>query len=334
MRWSPLLIIAVVLLQSCAQTQPKEPPVSAQDALPEPVVRQTVPVPEVPVQVAPAPVPPTQVVILVSGNIPAYSEVARALAKELGQRGSIRYLNGNQTENIKQLADYKNDKHTQFVSIGLSASVAAKTLTDRQVVFCQVFNYQDHGLLSARHKGVSMMPSLSKTFSTWRTLAPNTTDIGVISGQGFEDMMQTASAAAKAHGFRLHHASVNTDKEYQYAYKQMAGKVQGYWLIPDNRVLSGNILRDVMTFSVRNSKQVVVFSEELLKLGGLFSTSSDNQDIARQVLNRIEHAQNKDVIPGPDIVHLDKLNLRINSVMAQRLNLEIPEQYRKYQHAP
>jgi hypothetical protein len=85
---------------------------------------------------------------------------------------------------------------------------------------------------------------------------------------------------------------------------------------------------------VRNSKQVAVFSEELLNLGGLFSTLSDNQDIAEQVLDRLEQAQNKDTIPGPDIVYLDKLDLRINSVMAQRLNLEIPEQYRKYEHAP
>ncbi|MEO8332923.1 MAG: ABC transporter substrate binding protein [Gallionella sp.] len=275
-----------------------------------------------------------QVVILVSEDIPAYSEVAKALAKRLGQRGSVRYLSESQVENIKMLSEYKNDEHKQFVSIGLNASAAAKSLTNRQVVFCQVFNYQDYGLLSAKHKGVSMMPSMSKTFSTWRALAPNTTDIGVISGPGFEDMIQTAKATAKSFGIILHHEMVNSDKEFQYAYKQMAGKVQGYWLLPDNRVLSGNILRDVMTFSVHNSKQVAVFSEELLNLGGLFSTISDDQDIAQQVLNRLEQAQNKETIPGPDIVYLDDMNLRINSVMAQRFDLTIPEQYRKYANAP
>jgi hypothetical protein len=87
-----------------------------------------------------------------------------------------------------------------------------------------------------------------------------------------------------------------------------------------------------MTFSVRNSKQVEVFSEELLNLGGLFSAISDHQDIAQQVLDRLEQAQNKEAIPGPDIVYLDKSILRINPVMAQRLNLKIPEPYRKYEH--
>jgi hypothetical protein len=93
-------------------------------------------------------------------------------------------------------------------------------------------------------------------------------------------------------------------------------------------------LSDVMTFSVRNKKQVAVFSEELLNRGGLLTTISAPEDNAQQVLDRLEQAEDKEKIPGPDIVYLDKLILRINPVMAQRLNLEIPDSYRKYEHAP
>lgn len=311
MHWRLIVITAALLLQGCAQPKQKELP-AANIAQPKPAV--------------------IEVVILVSEDTPAYSAVAKALARQLGQRGSIRYLNGSKTENARMLAAYKNDEHKQFVSIGLNASVAAKTLTKRQVVFCQVFNYQDYDLLAARHKGVSMIPSMSRIFGAWRALAPDTTDIGVISGPGFDDMMQLATAAAKNYGIALHYEIVNSDKEYQYAYKQMADKVQGYWLLPDNRVLSENVLRDVMTFSVRNSKQVAVFSEELLGLGGLFSATSDHQNIAQQVLERLDQAQDKDSIPGPDIVYPDKSVLSINPVMAQRLNLEIPEQYNKYEY--
>ena len=179
-----------------------------------------------------------------------------------------------------------------------------------------------------------MMPSLRKTFVTWRALAPKISDVGVISGPGFDDLIQAAKAEAKNHGINLHHVVVNSDKEYLYAHKQMAGKVQGYWLLPDNRVLSGLVLRDVMTFSVRNSKQVAVFNDELLKLGGLFSATANSQDIALQVQERLEQAQYNDTLPGPDIVYPDKLNLRINAVMAQRLNLAIPGVLKKYADAP
>lgn len=305
-----LLITVAMLLHGCAQ-----PPKTELPAPPPP-----------PVAKRPAP----EVVILVSENTPAYSRVANLLARQLGRRGSVRYLSPSLSESTRMLEPYKNDDRKQFVSIGLSASIAAKSLVNRQVVFCQVFNYQEYGLLSAKHKGVGMLPSMSRTFAAWRAVAPATTDVGVISGPGLDDMMQVASAVAKKHGITLHYATVNSDKEYLFTYKQMADKVQGYWLLPDNRVLSGNALRDVMTFSVRNSKQVVVFNDELLNLGGLISATSDYRNIAQEVLDRLEAAQDKESIPGPDIVYLERAVLRINPVMAQRFNLEIPKQYKKY----
>ncbi|HEY5993525.1 MAG TPA: ABC transporter substrate binding protein [Gallionellaceae bacterium] len=317
MYWRLVILASTLLLQSCALFKQEEPP----EAPPAPP----------PVVVIPEPKRAAmEVVILVSEDTPAYSKVAKALSMQLGQRSSIRYLGGSQLENVRMLDAYKNDERKQFVSIGLNASVAAKSLVNRQVIFCQVFNYQDYGLLTSRHKGVSMIPSLSKTFTAWRALSPATADVGVISGPGFEGMMQVASSVARSQGIALHYEIVNSDKEYQYAYKQMADKVQGYWLLPDNRVLSENVLRDVMTFSVRNSKQVVVFSDELLNLGGLFSVTSDYRNIVQLVLDRLEKAQGKEDVPGPDIVYLDRAILTINPVMAQRLNLEIPEHYKKY----
>lgn len=309
MQWRLFVIIAAVIVQGCT-TRVVPPPVQT------PVAKPALP----------------DVTILVSDNIPAYNSVATALTKQLGKRASIRYLRGSQAENGRALAVYKNEDRRQFVSIGLNASIAAKTLTGKQVVFCQVFNYQNYELVSAMHKGVSMTPSLAKTFSAWHELAPDTTDIGVISGPELGDLMQAAKAAAKSVGITLHHEVVNSDKEYQFAYKQMADDVQGYWLLPDNRVLSENVLRDVMAFSVRNSKQVAVFNDELLNLGGLFSTSSEYQDIAQQVIERLVQAQGKEAIPGPDIVYPDKLVLRVNAVMAQRLNLDVPSQYKKHEY--
>lgn len=314
MRSHVIVILALLPLQGCVQ-QPQ-----SQVASPD-------------LKVVAAKIRTTEVVILASEDSPAYSEVAKALAKELGQRATIYYLTENQSDNLKTIARLKTEDHIQVVSIGLNASMLVKSLTHKQVVFCQVFNYQDYALLTSRHKGVSMLPSLPKTFETWRTLAPATRNIGVITGPGFDDVIQTAQAAAKARGFKLHHQVVNSDKEYQYAYKKMNRLVQGYWLLPDNRVLSEHILRDLMTFSVRNSKQVAVFNEELLKLGGLLSIGSDYQDIAQQVYNRLEQAQGKESIPGPDIIYPEKINLRINSVMARNLNLKIPVKYRKFTNA-
>jgi ABC-type uncharacterized transport system substrate-binding protein len=306
MYWRLIIIALALVLQSCATHKVPAPE----------HVKRT----------------PKEVVILVSENIPAYSSVATALARHLGKRASILYLVGSQADNVKAIAPYRNDEHKQFVSIGLRASIAAKSLTARQVVFCQVFNYQEYELITDLHKGVSMIPSMSKIFAAWRELAPDITDIGVVSGPDLDDMIQTARDAARENGITLHHETVNFDKEYQYAYKQMADRVQGFWLLPDNRVLSGNVLRDVMTFSMRNGKQVAVSNEELLNLGGLFTISNDYHDVARTVLERLDQADAQDTMPGPDIVYPDKLVLHVNPVMVERLNLKLSDQFKKHEN--
>jgi ABC-type uncharacterized transport system substrate-binding protein len=316
------VLLTLFILHGCAQ-QPKQNLLPA--TMPEVVVS--------PVVIKKAE-PPAQVVIFVSENIPAYAEVAKALAKQLGKKANIHYLTDSAFDNLRTVSQFKDEPNTQFVSIGLNAAIASNTLSNKQLVFCQVYNYQDYALISSKHKGVSMLPSLYKTFSIWRALSPTTKHIGIITGPGFEDVMQAANSAAKKYGFTLHFEVVKTDKEYQYAYKKMSNQVQGYWLLPDNRVLSENILRDIMNFSMRNSKQVAVFNDELLKLGGLLSLGSETKDIAQQVLERLEQGQASEQMPGPDIMYPAQIKISINTVMAKRLNLTIPKQYRKYQNAP
>lgn len=316
--------IMLLLLQGCS-TQPGDqaPAVTA------PVDEQNSPVE--PLKVSHS---QTHVEILISENLPAYTEVARELEKTLGQRASLQTLSDNTLKNQGMVYALKSAENTQIVSIGLDASIAASKLTNKQVVFCQVFNYRDYDLVSPMHKGISILPSPYQVFRTWRALAPTITNIGVITGPGFEDEIRLASTAARQFQITLHHETVKSDKEYQFAYKKLGKKVQGYWLLPDNRVLSATSLHEIMNFSVYNSKPTAVFSNELLKLGGLFSINSEAHDIARLVNQRLEQAQDKDSIPGPELLYADKVRLKINSVMLKNLGLKLPGHLRKYADAP
>lgn len=320
MHYSRLLILALLILQGC-NTAPQTVPVTP--------VAETPPPAPLPAKKAPA----MQVSVLVSENTPAYTDVARELSKLLGQRSATQLLSTSQLKNQNIVSALKSAENTQVVSIGLNASIATKTLGNKAVVFCQVFNYQEYGLVTPRHKGISMLPAPQQIFRTWRNLSSTVTDIGVITGPGFEDVIETARAAAKLYLINLHHETVKSDKELQFAYKKMSKHVQGFWLLPDNRVLSGNSLREIMNYSVLNSKMVAVFNEELLKLGGLFSITPDPHDIAVQVYERLEQAAGKDMMPGPDIVYPEKFKLRVNAVMANNLGLEIPEQYKRAANA-
>jgi len=320
----PFATLLIALLSACSHEPPKAD---------RPQAKIEEPAPPVAAASKPVIVPPPEVAILVSSDIPAYRQVAEDISARLGPRATTWYLHAS-GENAKVLADIAKSRRSQVVAIGLDAAIDANKLADKQVIFCQVFNYEDHRLTSATHKGVSMLPSFEKSFAAWKAISPGLNEIAVITGPGLSEYVRKADKAARANGIVLLHREVNSDMELLLEYKSVADKVQGYWLWPDNRVLSNDVIREVLTFSMRNGKQVAVFNDELLQLGGMISITSDHKDVANNVIERLERGQGKKAIPGPVIEPLDVANLRINGVMAHRFGLTVPDRYRKYLDAP
>lgn len=270
-----------------------------------------------PISVKPRALP--RVAIIVSMDAPAYNDVARQLERRLGERATRYLLDG------KTRATLERSAPQQIVAIGLEAALLAKTmaLRDREVVFCQVFNHVEHGLVAPPLRGVAVFPSFDRTFATWRALAPALREVLVFTGPGFEPVLAHAVAAARVHGILLTHRSVNSDKELLYQYKRISGQADGLWLLPDNRILSRATIQELMSFSLRNGKQVAVFSEQLLRLGGLFSATSSAEEIAAKVLRRLEERGRGAEDDG--LMFLQQAVVRINPVIAQRHRLTVPE---------
>lgn len=301
----------------CA-VQPPSPPAPAPEPAPPPRHQ-----PQPPVS-TPAPVTLPRVAIVVSMDIPAYNDVAERLQKHLGQRATRYLLNAGTRAELERSAP------DQIVAIGLEAALLAKPLAQegRSVVFCQVFNHMEHDLVSRHSHGVALLPSYRETFTVWKKLAPAVRRVVVFTGAGLEDTLQPAIAEAERLGITLVHRSVSSDKEFLYQYKRLGTQVDGLWLLPDNRILSRNAIQDAMSFSLRNGMQVAVFSEQLLRIGGLFSVTSSPDEIAVKVAARLAEADAPGAAGAPGLVFLQEAVVRINPVIAQRFNLPVPESLR------
>ncbi|MFQ6023794.1 MAG: ABC transporter substrate binding protein [Acidiferrobacterales bacterium] len=275
-----------------------------------------------------------RVAVLISNDVPAYTRVANELAASLKQRAKIYRLSGEPTASSTVVKQVQSSSRRQVVAIGLLAARAARQLTGKQVIFCQVFNYQDYHLVTPWMKGVSMVPQLSGLFNVWKALDPGLQQVGVITGRNHEPIVNQARRAAQPYGIRIIHRVVSSDKEMLHAFKQLAPDIQGLWLLPDNRVLSPQVIRTIMSYSVKQGKQVSVLHPQLLKIGGLISVKTRDADVAAHVLARLQQAQGQPNIPGPDVVPPSRVQLQINSVMAKRLGLVIPQQYRQLTYEP
>ncbi len=289
------------------------------------------------VKVRPAPVAAETlggVALLVSDEISGYTRVSDELHKHLGRRATIYNLKGDPAKAGQLIGEIQRSAVSQVVAIGLLAARAARALSDKQIIFCQVFDYADPGLIKPWMKGVSMLPRFNEGFRVWKDLDPRIARVALITGPNREQLVAEALAAGSDHGIEVVHRLVHTDKETLHAFKDLAPDIQGLWLLPDNHVLSKGVIRSIMSHGVRQSKEVIVFSPSLLSIGGLISLQIDEADVALQVLERLQQAYGRAEVPGPDVVYLSRMRVQINAGMARRLGLSIPTEYQRVAYEP
>lgn len=272
-------------------------------------------------------------VVLLSDGSPAFAGVQRELRKKYPLPMET-YTLGSETGYSAAQKKIQSAPEPVVVAIGLPAARVARGLTDKKVIFCQVFNYEDEDLVTPWMKGVAATPPVREQFRVWKTLYPKLSRVGVITGKNLHGLMKEAQAAAAEYRIRLEHVEARSDKETIYAYKQLAPKIDGLWLAPDNRVLSRDAIRDILAYSIKEGKQVTVFGRDLLGLGGLISAETGYADIADQVLARVRQAQRASGVPGDPVVPLTRAVISINTVMAKRLGIAIPRGLAGLTHAP
>jgi ABC-type uncharacterized transport system substrate-binding protein len=274
-------------------------------------------------------------VVLQSDKSPAFAGVAKEITKQWKGPVETHSLNVNPAAFADIQSKIQLSDKQVIIAIGMPAALMARKLSGKKVIFCQVFNYEDFDLVTPWMKGVSAVPPVKQQFRAWKTLDPSLTRVGVITGKGLDSLLSEAKAAAKENHIQLSHVEAGSDLEMLSAFKKMSQKVQALWLVPDNRVLSRGVLRNLLSFSFKQGKQVLVFSEQLLPLGGIMSVESDYADIAEQVLERVKQTvEGKEMISGTPVLPLTKLDIKINPVVAQRFGLTVPAALKGLAYAP
>ena len=320
------LFCTVSVLSACA-VKPTVP--SEKTSVPERPVVQAPVRPEIPTPVK-KPEPRRHVAILLSADVGVYRGLADALNKKLDVDTQVYALSGDGAKNSNTLTKLQSPDHTHLVAIGLEAARALSTVENKPVIFAYVLNYNDHNLIRSNMKGVSMLPGAEQLFKDWKAISPQIRRVAVISGPKLDDYIDYANREAARHNIVLDYQVVKTDKEFLYRSKKLASDTQGQWIIPDNRVLSRKALKEVLSYNARGGKQTVVFSPQLLDLGGLFYSRISHDEVIDGIVRRLQDCEEDNTISGEDVIFLRHHEMGINSVVAHQLGIKIPAAYSKY----
>jgi ABC-type uncharacterized transport system substrate-binding protein len=229
-----------------------------------------------------------------------------------------------QSENSQRALDTLRRNPKLFaVAIGLPAARFARDELKGPIVFAGVFNYQELLVSGRPIRGVAVMPALNLQIKDWTKLDPKVRRVGLIVSQSHMDLISQAQVAAKIATVSVKSNISGSDRETLYLFKRMAPQIDGFWLVPDDRILSPGILHDLLEYAVSHGIRVCVFSDVLLDWGALMSASPPNADTARTLRSLLERMMAGDA-NVPLLTTTSDLVVHLNTQVAGRLGLSSP----------
>lgn len=280
--------------------------------------RAPAPEPESAPERAREPAPPRPLAVLISDDIAMYQEVAHALGRRVA-RVQVHSLKGDEREAEAAAARLARTPVLGVVAIGSLATRTAAGLVGQRVVYCLDFTPETQRPVRPGMRGVRAWPPALAQLRAWKELDPGLARVALVSGEGRRPLVEEALAAAEQLGIELEHIEVKSDRELLYVVKRLRPEIQGIWFPPDSRVLSAAAMREALAHSLRQGKQTLVFSSQLLQYGALVSVEADPDDVAERVLEQLHAASDT---PGPLPLH--EARTSVNLRIAHQLGLAVP----------
>lgn len=304
------LALAAMLFAGCAtQDLPLEPPVAEEPVV---VISEPAPAPPpveaAPAEPVPAPPPLPAVAIVLTSSQPAYADVADELARHFDDH-EIYDLSDSSQPPVSVLRRINDKAPGAVIAIGLRAAQSSIAMSEQPVVFSQVFNYRHHDLLQANSRGVAALPPMEAQIAAWKEVDPAVTRLGLIVGEGHEDLIAEAEIAAQRHGIQLVVQVTSSDQETLYFFRRMVRDIDGFWLLPDSRVLSARVLQQMLEEARRQQVAVSVPTESMLALGAMISMTSTAADIAAKIAGIVRSIQAGSFDLVPPITDLSEIRV-------------------------
>lgn len=303
-------LIAVLALSGCSYLSPQIEPVD------EPAV-VVVPTKVEPTKVEPPKVEPPKVTepprlppvaIVLTSSRPAFLDVANALTSHLDDF-QVYDLSDDSNPPVSILRGINDSDTGMVVAIGLRAAKSSVAMADSPVVFSQVFNYQDFGLLTANSRGVAPLAPLDAQLAAWTEIDPTLSRIGIIVGEGHDDLITEAQLAGQKHNVELRIRISHSDQETLYLFRRMVQDIDGFWLFPDNRILSSRSLEKILESARQGQVAVAVPNESMLKMGATISIATQAEDIAATIAKVIRKIHSDGLQSVPAISPLSAINV-------------------------
>jgi len=199
-------------------------------------------------------------------------ELLRVFSARLGQPYEVFDLAERPTASVRRLL--AGMAPLRVVAIGPAALSAASAIPGVEVVYAAVLDPGDET------QGIDALPPFDAQLDHWLAVAPQMARIGVVGGETMRHRMVALETACADRGLTLERREVASDTETLLAFRSMVPRIDGFVFLPDEAVLSPDVIRQVMTHGRRNGIQILVYSPVMFDLGATMLLQPDPVAVA------------------------------------------------------
>jgi putative tryptophan/tyrosine transport system substrate-binding protein len=272
-----------------------------------------------------------QVAVITSADVDAYKDALRGFKRVLRHQIVAEYdMEGNLETGKQMLADIQSKiKPDLILAIGPWAfQVTAAQATNMPVVYAMVLN--PSSLLPAGVKnvtGASMNVPVENTIRLFKQLGPQIRRVGVLSNRAKTGyLVKRAMQVGREQGLEIVDREIRSPKEAIQALDALQDEIHALWILPDEIVLTPEVVQYMVLFSYRKKIPLIGLSERQAQMGALVSLSfASSEDIGRQaaeLANSILEGQPPDRLP---FTMARQVKLTVNLKAAEKLGIEIPK---------
>ena len=225
-----------------------------------------------------------KVLILISEDITNFLEVKNKYEQEIEEGYEFLSLNlEGSHEELGQISNFIQRLNPDLIlCIGaVSLSSVAGRIVDKPILFSMVLDYQKFHIQKYNNiAGVSLEIPPEMIFYNFKSIIGDISKVGVISGERYYTKLLQIKQNLQKQDINLVVKKCNTPQNVVRSYESVKDSIQAIWMFPDPEITNEE---NFLYLAVEDKLSFIVYSENFVKAGGLFSVSPNYSTIGSQL---------------------------------------------------
>ena len=270
--------------------------------------------------------------LILTERAAAYEKVAQEIEAGLGSQVRSYDLHNSRQNDEAVEGQIKNQKPSLIIALGDKAAfMASERFTHIPILVGMVLELEVENLKRPGIEGVALQIPAQSVLTQLKLILPNLKRVGVLSsGQKYNSFRESIRSTGTGLGLQVSEMTVSEKSEIEKQLSQNLSGLDAVWLLPDPTIIDSESFLKIVSRVRESKKALVVYSENFVKAGALFSISPDYQATGQQMVLLAKKMLARENVK-PETSYLGKFSYPIGSYSvlnlktAQSINLRLTE---------